>query len=100
MDLFDFVSRLSSTDACIEYARELEFIARTPPNYTQCVRPSTQVKVAENIDGYRWQCPKCKRFKRNLRKESSFERSHLTLRQILTHTYLWVLQTKVTQMAG
>jgi hypothetical protein len=101
MDLFDFVSRLSSNDACIEYAREHELIARTPPNSrTQCVCPSTQMKVAENIDGYRWRYAKCKRFKRNLRKGSFVKRSHLTSWQLLTHTYLWTLQRKVTHKTG
>ena len=45
-------------------------------------------RYKQGLDGHRWARDSCG-FRKSMREGSFFERSHLTLEQIITIVYLW-----------
>ena len=54
----------------------------------KCNVPCSLNAYADGIDGKRWYCKQCKQQK-SIRHGSFFDRSHLTLQQIIIIMYCW-----------
>ena len=83
----DLVRAIPTTEAAIEYCAQRRLLANTS-TCQRCNRPRSLIRDPSKIDDKIWRCSNC-RGKRSIRAGSFFDRSHLSLEQILLFSYCW-----------
>lgn len=84
---------LADRDGFIEWLRKEQLIA-TNMSCPKCQQPMNWVECTDRTDGYKWECRrkinrKTHREEVSIRKNSWFEKSNLTLEEVVKFTYWW-----------
>ncbi len=83
----DLVRALPTTEAAVQFCAVHRLLANSS-HCPACNRPRNLVRDSSKIDGKIWRCPACNS-KRSIRASSFFDKSHLSLEQILLFMYCW-----------
>lgn len=79
----------------ITFLQDRGLLRRTPVNCGICGRVTTLIKQSAASEQRFWRCPDHKNIKIPLRKDSYWEKSKLSLRNLLELLFLWAYETPV-----
>ena len=96
------INHLSSKEMCLTWLKDIGLIASEMKCH-QCLRNMTWTETKDRSDGFKWVCYNRTNGKRHLveksiRSKTFFDKSNMTIEEVLKYTYWWSQNLKQSQI--